>query len=147
MTSIFLVEIPNKPRNITSVLQSPFVLQWTDPVNINNFDLDYFEIEVSPVASSASINVWIQSETNSYITYLFDPEINELMSSLQSEVNVSISAMSKCLQRGQTAVITIIRNIDDDEITSTSMESSYSESDYEFVEPKNGIILILAISS
>ena len=125
------------------MLQNPkFKLQWTHPVNSNNFDLDYYEVNVSAVASSDSIHLWSVTNSLTLAAYLFDPEtVNDLMSSLQSELNVSISAVSRCLQRGQTAAI-IIGN-GDDETTSTSMVSSYSQSsDSDFLEANNGIIII-----
>lgn len=124
------------------MLQNPkFELQWTHPVNSNNFDLDYYEVNVSAVASSDSRHLW--SVTNSITAYLFDPEtVNDLMSSLQSELNVSISAVSRCLQRGQIAAITIGNG--DYDTTSTSMVSSYSQSsDSDFLETNNGIIIII----
>ena len=119
--------MPNEPGNVTRLgvsVENSFGIQWTDPINSNNFDLDAYVIELSPMSSEYP---WSVTNTRSNMAcFLF--EENDFMLSLPSEVNVSISAMSKCLQHGQTAVITIDLqlNSESDKTTTSTTSNEYT---------------------
>ena len=107
--------MPNAPGGVTlnnfhSHQQSCYslVIQWNEPDNINEFDLDYYNIKMSSskdgVAMEYALNV-----SSTTVEYPFELQVNSTI--LQSAtVNMTLSAVTKCLQQGpSSAPLTIIQ--------------------------------------
>ena len=93
--------MPNVPRNLeVSALNSsqeslsPLTLRWEEPDNMDNFDLNYYTIhllsQTQDVIQEYTLNV-----TSPRLEFPFG-----LLLSDHDFVNVSVSAISKCSQKG-----------------------------------------------
>lgn len=118
--------MPNVPTNVevnpvmphTSQLSYPLALRWDAPDNSNKFDLEYFRIQVS---SPKQREEYILNVTSTELEYPFG--LNS--SILQSGLNITVSAVSKCLQKGSASTPVIIPEIDTKLTLNTPADHQY----------------------
>ena len=94
------------PRNVT--LNSDHLLtslQWVAPDNIDTFDLEHFQIHL--VSSSEVGEEYTLNMTSTEVGYPFGLS----SSMLQYDLNLTVSAVSKCSQQGPTSTPVIIPKI------------------------------------
>ena len=104
--SIILSEMPHIPGNVqvfpstsSQILQTPFSVHWSAPDNIHRFDLDYYQIKVTTLATSQETpREYYLNTTSTMIEYPFRLLLNSNL--LQNgSVNVTVSAFSGCSQQ------------------------------------------------
>ena len=107
----YCTDSPSEPRNVVTVLNSHnhllTSLRWDAPDNIDRFDLEYFQIQLITLSEPAE--EYILNVTSTEVGYPFGLSSSILL----HDLNLTVSAVSKCSQQGATSTPVIISKIAD----------------------------------
>ena len=144
---IYLSEMPHIPGNVQvlpytsfQILQTPFSVHWSAPDNIHRFDLDYYQVKVTTLATSQeNPREYYLNTTSTVVEYPFGLLLNSTILRSRS-VNMAVSAVSRCSQQGPPSNHVIAP------YTGSTMMSSMGNQ-IDLNTAGNGTVLILQCSS